>query len=638
MSNAKVPAVRVAVYLRVSSGSSAAVKAQRTDADDPSIEQQRQLLTDYAKANNLEIVAEYCDEDRPASDYRSAEDRPAFRQMQADANKGRWEAILCRNQARFNRLDPFGFAAAAEPFVRAGVQLITWLEGRLDWNTAAGQLMVSIKAMSNNEDARTISVQCTGGLIQTIEAFGGWPGGKLFGYSGQQVDEPRAKSGKITKLFPNGKAAIVQELYSRYAAGDVGLKTLAVELNDRGIPSPSGRVWGASTIRNILTNETYLGRIVWNQETFAKHCGVEVVRVNGEAHGRPLPLRPSDKMQRRRRHAERPGSRKRQTKTMALPNPESEHIRRENTHEPLVTRELFDKVQALLKACYHLTGTNRRRGYVLSGLVYCSCGYKMNGRRVYVRKDGSSRYGYTCQGFNQRGRSVCNYRLVYEDVLLNEVGDLIWGELLGEAGDAWEARLRRRLTAQEAEAPATVRRCKKALGELEKKIAKARRNLAELDTEFLPDVQKRIRDWEAQAKAVTERLAEAEKAARRRTDVGAAVREARERMCSIGHMFKAGQREFDRELLRQEVERIEVDFTETRQNGKLRSKLASVRVYFKPESLLGGGSRALGSHLEPWYEAQLAGEDRDYDRHAERVGRREDVGLGPAVRRVVADH
>jgi len=137
-------------------------------------------------------------------------------------------------------------------------------------------------------------------------------------------------------------------------------------LNAEGVPSPRSREWdakyngrwGLSTIRNILLNPVFAGNTVWNRRTQAKFHKVSVKGVVE-----------------RRRHAAR----------TTEPNPREDWILTPNTHEPLVSRSVFDAAQDL-RLKRHAEGNHakhpRGRGYysnyLLSGLIRCDdCGHSI---------------------------------------------------------------------------------------------------------------------------------------------------------------------------------------------------------------------------------------------------------------------
>lgn len=90
--------------------------------------------------------------------------------------------------------------------------------------------------------------------------------------------ELRARAGQATggKAYQN--AAIVQEIFSRFADGE-SMKAIANDLNRRAVPSPGAAWkprarprgnWLVSTLHAILHNERYAGRLVWNKSQWVK--------------------------------------------------------------------------------------------------------------------------------------------------------------------------------------------------------------------------------------------------------------------------------------------------------------------------------------------------------------------------------
>lgn len=74
----------------------------------------------------------------------------------------------------------------------------------------------------------------------------------------------KVKQGKVTTLAPNDDADIVRLIFHKYTRDNASLYRIVRDLNDRGVPSPSGVLWSPSTIRRILKNPHYTGAIVFN--------------------------------------------------------------------------------------------------------------------------------------------------------------------------------------------------------------------------------------------------------------------------------------------------------------------------------------------------------------------------------------
>ena len=145
-------------------------------------------------------------------------------------------------------------------------------------------------------------------------------------------------------------------------------RKIAALLNAEQVPSPRGGQWNASTIngnkkrRNgILNNELYLGRIIYNRQSFVKH----------------------------------PDTGKRRSR----PNPENLWI---ITHVPdlqIIDQDTWDKAQALKHRFASRQGNKRQtKKRLLSGLVKCgSCG----GAMTIVNRER-----YSCSAKREKG--TCN--------------------------------------------------------------------------------------------------------------------------------------------------------------------------------------------------------------------------------------
>ena len=87
-----------------------------------------------------------------------------------------------------------------------------------------------------------------------------------------------------------------------------------------------------------------------------------------------------------------------------------------NTHEPIISQELWDSVQKRKKrvkrAAARGTHTNR-----LSGYLYCvDCGRRMTLQTHYSKKDGSVQYSYRCGGYASRVNSCTSHTISADNV------------------------------------------------------------------------------------------------------------------------------------------------------------------------------------------------------------------------------
>ncbi len=112
-------------------------------------------------------------------------------------------------------------------------------------------------------------------------------------------------------------------------------------------------------------------------------------------------------------------------------------IVRDNCHEPLVSQEQFERVQAILdQTTKHRSNrtTGRGRDYTLRGLVRCRCGAVMTPKSATGR-NGKFRY-YECTRKNHLGRTECGARGIPAEPLEEAVATRV-----AEIGTSEDARM-----------------------------------------------------------------------------------------------------------------------------------------------------------------------------------------------------
>lgn len=112
----------------------------------------------------------------------------------------------------------------------------------------------------------------------------------------------RKQKHERVRLIPGEPAAVevARSIYRRYFSDKVGYWSIAKDLNDRGVPSPTGKGWSLSTVKAIVDNPTYSGRGIANRSTMALYYAraadqpAEAPKARRTASGRPAQtMRPS---------------------------------------------------------------------------------------------------------------------------------------------------------------------------------------------------------------------------------------------------------------------------------------------------------------------------------------------------------
>lgn len=245
---------KAAIYARYSSDN------QR----DASIEDQVHQAQSHITAQGWELTATY--EDRAISG--STVLRPGYQKLLEGARTRSFEIIVAEALDRLSR-DQADVATLFKHLEFLGIKLITLAEGEIS------ELHVGLKGTMNALFLKDLAQKTRRGLEGRIRQ-GRSAGGKAYGYDLIKEFDANGEPVYGGLSINEKEAAVVERIYNKYAAG-LSPKKIAHDLNAEGIPGPNGHPWQGGTLRGhslrrngILRNELYVGRMVWNRQSFYK--------------------------------------------------------------------------------------------------------------------------------------------------------------------------------------------------------------------------------------------------------------------------------------------------------------------------------------------------------------------------------
>ena len=189
--------------------------------------------------------------------------RPQFQRMMVDAEAGAFEAIVFFDIDRFGR-DGRRSMEALYTLADLGVSIWDYSTGQeLDLDSFEGETMTFMKTRFAQQYRDQVRKHTPESHRRKAEQ-GLVTGGKVFGY-----DNHRRAKGETVRVINEVEAAVVRDIFARYAAG-AGAYSIAEVLNRIGAPSPraqQGRPsgWSVSTIREVLKRPLYRGELVYGQ-------------------------------------------------------------------------------------------------------------------------------------------------------------------------------------------------------------------------------------------------------------------------------------------------------------------------------------------------------------------------------------
>ena len=311
---------KVAAYCRVS-----------TDGEDQlnSLSVQIGYFTEYiSNQEDWELIEVYYDEGITGT---STKKRDGFNRMIADCEAGRIQLILTKEVSRFarNTVDTLTYT---RKLTDLHIRIIFMNDG-IDTNDKDGELRLSIMASIAQEESRKMSERIKWGMKRRMEKGEVLGCGRIYGF--------KVIDGKL-EIVPE-EAEIVKDIFNMYLYEGKGSDTIAHELEARGIPTLKKRIWSPQHVLKILKNDKYVGDLTqW--KVYKPNVLAEKTLTN---HG---------------------------------DNPDAPLITVKNHHEPIVSREMWDNVQAELKRRSYLSrkGKKHSNGCWLSGKMKCGkCGYSM---------------------------------------------------------------------------------------------------------------------------------------------------------------------------------------------------------------------------------------------------------------------
>ena len=325
---------RVAAYCRVS-----------TDNDDQanSFESQQRYFRQYIERNpDWELYAIFADEGISGTNTKK---RKEFNRMIACAKNGDFDLIITKEISRFarNTLDSIFYTRDLK---KHGVGVI-FLNDNINTLDGDAELRLAIMSSIAQEESRKTSERVKWGQKRQMEQ------GVVFGRSMLGYD---VKDGKMT-INEDG-AKIVRLIFRKFVAEGKGTHVIARELREEGISPMRVKEWSNTVILRVIRNEKYCGDLVQKKTYTPDFLSHEKKYNRGQ----------------------------------------EEFVILKDHHEPIISRELFDKANRILdaKSLSQEGKAKHSNRYPFSGKIKCGrCGASYVAR-YKTRKDGSQYKAWRC--------------------------------------------------------------------------------------------------------------------------------------------------------------------------------------------------------------------------------------------------
>lgn len=351
------------MYIRIS-------REDGENEESQSISNQRNIIKRYIKENNLSCIKEYIDDGVSGTTF----ERTGFCKMLKDIENGIINMVITKDLSRLGRDYIKTGYYIEEYFPKKDVRFVAITDGIDTYGDNINNEITPFKAILNDMYAKDISKkirsvyrekQKQGEYLCSIPAYG---------YQKNPIIKNKLIVDKQVKF-------VVEKIFEMYIKGH-GSNEIVNYLNMNNYLSPLGYrktgivqaneeneyKWNEVTICNILKNEVYIGNAVQNKKTVVSYKVKKIKKVE-----------------------------------------EKSQIRVSNTHEPIIDKDVFEKVQCIIKK--RGANTRGKYDYLLRGLLFCKhCRRKLQ----IVRK---KEYIYIVCGNKQKCGVSINYNDLEKNIL-----------------------------------------------------------------------------------------------------------------------------------------------------------------------------------------------------------------------------
>ena len=356
-----------------------------------SITSQREIIEFFLKNNkDIGLYDYYIDDGFTGTDFK----RPSFQRMLDDIQKKNINTIIVKDLSRFGRnyIEVGNFIE--QVFPKYNIRFIS-ISDKIDGfknPDSLNSMIFPFKNMINEEYCRDISKKIKSSKMVRIKKGDFMSGHAPYGYIKNPddkhrfiIDEEAANIVRlIFKMFIDGKGyhTIVNylndnDIYSpaRYKCEVLNIKYRSAECNENNVKD---KKWTMNAVRRTLINQVYCGDQIQCKEKTISHKNHKTIRNNKE-----------------------------------------EWVIVENTHDAIISREDFEKVQQILKDKKYDGAINSQPNLYASVLRCAKCGKYMVRKYTGHRRSNPSimNYNYYCSTYSNISRNECIKNMVRSEEL-----------------------------------------------------------------------------------------------------------------------------------------------------------------------------------------------------------------------------
>ncbi len=351
-----------------------------------SITSQKNILNEFVmEQTDFKVYDIYIDDGFTGTDFN----RPSFTRLLEDMKNKKINCIIVKDLSRLGRnyIEVGNYIEQVFPLFNIRFIAINDNVDSFQNPSSTNTILVPFKNLINDEYSRDTSIKIKSSL-NSKKRKGEFVGSFApYGYIKNKKDKHKLEIDEVAAKW-------VKKIF--YWKVNCGLGNIAIchKLNELGILNPTGHkkielkqnynnfgikdneyTWTPSTIRNILKNEVYIGNTVQGKRKAKSYKIHKIENV-----------------------------------------PEEEWVRVENTHEPIIEKELFCKAQELSNKDTRVEKRTNKLS-VFAGILKCNeCKRAMN-KKSSTNKSGKTYEYYICSTYRKKSNKLCTKHTIKVDNL-----------------------------------------------------------------------------------------------------------------------------------------------------------------------------------------------------------------------------
>ena len=353
-----------AIYLRKSRED---IEAEKY-GEGETLARHEKILTTLAKKRKLHISKIY----REVVSGETISERKEMQKLLRDVENEKWTGVLVVEVERLARGDTADQGRVSKAFKYSHTKIITPVK-TYDPDNEFDEEYFEFGLFMSRREYKTINRRLQRGRELSVSE-GKFVGNIApFGY-----DRVKLKNAKGYTLSINqDEAPIVKEIFRLYAFENTSINSVAKQLNKLNLKPRIASEWSISSVKDILSNPTYIGKIVWNRRKQKKKT----------KNGHLIISRPRNK----------------------------DYLIYDGLHEPIIDNKTWELVQEKRKQNAPKVKHNNTIQNPLVGLIFCEkCGKPMQ-RRPYTQADKPA----TLMCSNSKCDNISSKLYIVEDKIID---------------------------------------------------------------------------------------------------------------------------------------------------------------------------------------------------------------------------